>query len=86
QPVHLIVHDTSICIDRCTREYANPCQRFCPAGVYEMVTEPTSPTGRRLQINASNCVHCKTCDIMDPYQIITWVPPEGGDGPNYSKM
>jgi electron-transferring-flavoprotein dehydrogenase len=86
QPVHLIVHDTSICIDRCTREYANPCQRFCPAGVYEMVTEPASPTGRRLQINASNCVHCKTCDIMDPYQIITWVPPEGGDGPNYSKM
>jgi electron-transferring-flavoprotein dehydrogenase len=86
QPVHLIVHDTSICVDRCTREYANPCQRFCPAAVYEMVPDPASPAGRRLQINASNCVHCKTCDVMDPYQIITWVPPEGGGGPSYGKM
>jgi electron-transferring-flavoprotein dehydrogenase len=86
QPVHLLVHDTSICVDRCAREYANPCQRFCPAAVYEMVPDPTTPSGRRLQINASNCVHCKTCDVMDPYQIITWVPPEGGGGPNYGKM
>ena len=86
QPVHLLVADTDICIYQCTVEYANPCQRFCPAAVYEMVPEPASPTGERLQINASNCVHCKTCDIMDPYGIITWVPPEGGDGPNYSKM
>ena len=51
-----------------------------------MVADPAAPSGRRLQINASNCVHCKTCDIMDPYGIITWVPPEGGDGPNYGKM
>jgi electron-transferring-flavoprotein dehydrogenase len=86
QPVHLLVADTDICIYQCAVEYANPCQRFCPAAVYEMVPEPASPTGERLQINASNCVHCKTCDIMDPYGIITWVPPEGGDGPNYSKM
>jgi len=86
QPVHLLVHDTSICVDRCTQEYANPCQRFCPAAVYEMVPDPASPAGRRLQINASNCVHCKTCDVMDPYQIITWVPPEGGGGPSYGKM
>jgi electron-transferring-flavoprotein dehydrogenase len=86
QPVHLIVHDTSICVDRCVREYANPCTRFCPAAVYEMVADPASPAGRRLQINASNCVHCKTCDISDPYQIITWVPPEGGGGPNYGRM
>ncbi|MEA2601903.1 MAG: electron-transferring-flavoprotein dehydrogenase [Acidobacteriota bacterium] len=86
QPVHLLVADTDICIFQCAVEYANPCQRFCPAAVYEMVPDPASPTGERLQINASNCVHCKTCDIMDPYQIITWVPPEGGDGPNYSKM
>jgi len=86
QPVHLLVADTDICIYQCAVEYANPCQRFCPAAVYEMVPDPASPTGERLQINASNCVHCKTCDIMDPYGIITWVPPEGGGGPNYSKM
>ncbi|HVF59977.1 MAG TPA: electron transfer flavoprotein-ubiquinone oxidoreductase [Thermoanaerobaculia bacterium] len=86
QPVHLIVHDTDVCIYQCAVEYANPCTRFCPAAVYEWVSDPASPTGERLQINASNCVHCKTCDIMDPYEIITWVPPEGGGGPNYSKM
>jgi electron-transferring-flavoprotein dehydrogenase len=86
QPVHLLVADTDICIYQCAVEYANPCQRFCPAAVYEMVDDTASPTGKRLQINASNCVHCKTCDIMDPYAIITWVPPEGGGGPNYGKM
>ncbi|HET9226771.1 MAG TPA: electron transfer flavoprotein-ubiquinone oxidoreductase, partial [Thermoanaerobaculia bacterium] len=86
QPVHLLVADTDICIYQCAVEYANPCQRFCPAAVYEMVDDAASPTGKRLQINASNCVHCKTCDIMDPYEIITWVPPEGGGGPNYGKM
>ena len=86
QPVHLLVHDPEICATRCTVEYANPCERFCPAAVYEMVEDPASPHGRRLQINASNCVHCKTCDIQDPYQIITWVPPEGGGGPNYGRM
>jgi electron-transferring-flavoprotein dehydrogenase len=96
QPVHLHVADPSICVTRCTAEYANPCERFCPAAVYEMVAapapaaagsaDPAAPVTRKLQINASNCVHCKTCDIMDPYGIITWVPPEGGGGPNYSKM
>ncbi|MFN7963167.1 MAG: electron transfer flavoprotein-ubiquinone oxidoreductase [Thermoanaerobaculia bacterium] len=86
QPVHLLVADTSICVDRCAREFANPCQRFCPANVYEMVDEPSAPSGRRLQINASNCVHCKTCDILDPYAQITWVPPEGGGGPSYGRM
>jgi|CXWL01.1.fsa_nt_gi electron-transferring-flavoprotein dehydrogenase len=86
QPVHLRVADTELCVTRCTVEYGNPCQRFCPAAVYEIVAAPQHATGKRLQINASNCVHCKTCDIMDPYQIITWVPPEGGGGPNYSKM
>jgi len=83
QPVHLKVADTSICVDRCTAEYANPCTRFCPAGVYEMVEDDA---GRRLQINAANCVHCKTCDIKDPYEIITWVTPEGGSGPNYQNL
>jgi electron-transferring-flavoprotein dehydrogenase len=86
QPVHLLVADTSICVDRCSREFGNPCTRFCPAGVYEMVADSSAASGKRLQINASNCVHCKTCDIMDPYQIIDWVPPEGGGGPNYGKL
>jgi electron-transferring-flavoprotein dehydrogenase len=84
QPVHLLVADTDLCETRCAAEYDNPCQRFCPAAVYEMV--PKEGGGKRLQINASNCVHCKTCDIMDPYQIITWVPPEGGGGPEYVKL
>ncbi len=70
QPVHLLVADTSICVDRCAREFGNPCTRFCPAAVYEMVDDSSVAAGKRLQINASNCVHCKTCDIMDPYQII----------------
>ena len=83
QPCHLVVLEPNICGDRCVREYGNPCQYFCPAAVYEMVTEKGEP---RLKINASNCVHCKTCDIADPYQIINWVPPEGGGGPNYEGM
>ncbi|HET6632933.1 MAG TPA: electron transfer flavoprotein-ubiquinone oxidoreductase [Rhodanobacteraceae bacterium] len=83
QPVHLHVADTSICVERCTAEYGNPCTRFCPAGVYEIVEDGDGP---RLQINAANCVHCKTCDIKDPYEIITWVPPEGGSGPNYRDL
>jgi electron-transferring-flavoprotein dehydrogenase len=82
QPAHLLVH-TEVCHTICTEEYGNPCQRFCPANVYEMVMEAAE---RRLHINASNCVHCKTCDIMDPYQVITWVPPEGGGGPQYDGM
>ncbi len=83
QPAHLIIHDTNICNDRCTREFGNPCQYFCPAAVYEMVEKD----GRKqIHLNPSNCVHCKTCDIMDPYEIITWVPPEGGGGPNYENL
>ncbi|MDE2572099.1 MAG: electron transfer flavoprotein-ubiquinone oxidoreductase [bacterium] len=88
QPCHLQVADTNICRDRCTVEYGNPCQHFCPAKVYEPLYEE-QPDGRytgRLQINFSNCVHCKTCDIADPYQVITWVPPQGGEGPVYTNM
>jgi electron-transferring-flavoprotein dehydrogenase len=85
QPSHLHVLDTEICATRCAEEYGNPCERFCPAQVYEM--EANSKTGRReLKVNFSNCVHCKTCDIADPYQIINWVTPEGGGGPNYKGM
>ena len=83
QPVHLHVLDTNICVTRCAVEYNNPCTRFCPAGVYEIVG---AGTDKRLQINAANCVHCKTCDIKDPYGIINWVTPEGGSGPNYQNL
>lgn len=82
QPSHLLVH-TEVCHTICGTEYGHPCIRFCPANVYEIAPGPDGP---RLQINASNCVHCKTCDIMDPYQVITWVPPEGGGGPRYEGM
>jgi electron-transferring-flavoprotein dehydrogenase len=83
QPSHLIILEPNICGDRCVREFGNPCQYFCPAAVYEMVNDKDGP---KLKINAANCVHCKTCDIADPYQIIQWVPPEGGGGPNYEGM
>ncbi|CBA17165.1 electron transfer flavoprotein-ubiquinone oxidoreductase [Xanthomonas albilineans] len=83
QPVHLRVRDPQICVTRCTEEYGNPCTRFCPASVYEIVDDAA---GKRLQINAANCVHCKTCDIKDPYAIIDWVTPEGGSGPNYQNL
>jgi electron-transferring-flavoprotein dehydrogenase len=83
QPSHLLVH-TEVCHSICGQEYGHPCTRFCPANVYEIV--PDGAGSNRLQINASNCVHCKTCDIMDPYQVITWVPPEGGGGPQYDGM
>lgn len=85
QPVHLHVADPEVCITKCASEFGNPCEHFCPAAVYEIVPDGDAG-GTRLQINASNCVHCKTCDIMDPYAIITWVTPEGGGGPRYSRM
>src|SRR6516165_4709666 len=83
QPCHLKVQDLNICSTRCAEEYGNPCQYFCPAAVYEMVKEGS---GQKLKINFANCVHCKTCDIADPYQIIDWTVPEGGGGPNYEGM
>jgi electron-transferring-flavoprotein dehydrogenase len=86
QPAHLVIHDTNICNERCVKEFGSPCQNFCPANVYEMLDDPAAPNGKRISLNAANCVHCKTCDIQDPYQIITWVPPEGGGGPNYDGM
>ena len=84
QPAHLVIHDTNICNTRCITEFGNPCQYFCPANVYEMVADDAG--SKEIHLNPSNCVHCKTCDIMDPYEIITWVPPEGGGGPNYDGM
>lgn len=85
QPVHLHVADTAICATRCIRDFGNPCTNFCPANVYEMISDGQG--GQKLQINASNCVHCKACDIKEPYPgQITWVPPEGGSGPNYQSL
>jgi len=86
QPAHLVIQDTNICNTRCVTEFGNPCQHFCPASVYEMVEASDALSGKQIHLNPSNCVHCKTCDIMDPYEIITWVPPEGGGGPNYEGM
>jgi electron-transferring-flavoprotein dehydrogenase len=83
QPVHLIVKDMALQKASEHDVYAGPSQRYCPAGVYEWIEEPAGP---RFQINAQNCVHCKTCDIKDPNQNIVWVPPEGGGGPNYPNM
>ena len=84
QPCHLHILEPNICVTKCVVEYGNPCQYFCPAAVYEMTKESSGQ--RKLKINFTNCVHCKTCDIADPYQIIDWVVPEGGGGPNYEGM
>lgn len=83
QPCHLQLRDPQLAIDVNLKRYDAPETRYCPAKVYEIVDRDTQP---RLHINAANCVHCKTCDIKDPEQNINWVPPEGGDGPNYSEM
>ncbi len=84
-PCHLLVMEPDLCTKRCVEEYGNPCQHFCPAAVYEWIRKDESDRGS-LRINFSNCVHCKTCDIMDPYGIIRWVPPEGASGPAFKNL
>lgn len=86
QPIHLTLKDAAVPTRVNLPMYAGPEQRYCPAGVYEYVEDAVDPSGQRLQINAQNCVHCKTCDIKDPTQNINWVVPEGGGGPNYPNM
>ncbi len=83
QPAHLTLKDASVPVEVNLKRFDEPAQRYCPAGVYEIVEEEAGP---KLQINAQNCVHCKTCDIKDPTQNIVWVTPEGGGGPNYPNM
>lgn len=86
QPSHLQVLDRSVCATDCAEKFGNPCTRACPANVYEMVDDESTPGKKKLHLNPTNCVHCKTCDLIDPYINIRWVVPEGGDGPNYSQM
>ncbi len=83
QPIHLRIRNPEMCTGECREKHDNPCTRFCPTQVFEMVDEAE---GTGLRINASNCIHCKACDIKDPYQIVDWVPPEGGSGPNYRNL
>ena len=83
QPAHLKLRDASVPITVNLPEYDEPAQRYCPAGVYEVLGEGKDATFR---INFQNCVHCKTCDIKDPSQNIVWTTPQGGDGPNYPNM
>lgn len=85
QPSHLLINDFKLCFIKCIGNYRFPCNRFCPAQVYEMLHDENEKKWR-LKINFTNCVHCQTCDIKCPYNNIRWVPPEGGQGPNYTEM
>jgi electron-transferring-flavoprotein dehydrogenase len=85
QPCHVIVHDLDLCIHTCYETYRSPCTRFCPGNVYEIEMDEKTEQ-KRLKLNPSNCLHCKTCEIKDPYDNITWTCPEGGDGPKYTVM
>jgi len=84
QPPHLIIHDMDLCVNECFSRYQHPCTRFCPGDVYEIVEDESKEGGRRIKLNPSNCFHCKTCDVKDPFNNITWTCPEGGDGPGYT--
>ncbi len=86
QPPHLVLRDPSRAAEVNWKKYAAPEERYCPAGVYEFIDDEESKAGKKLVINAQNCVHCKTCDIKDPTQNIKWTAPEGGGGPNYKSM
>ena len=84
-PNHLLLQNGNICKDVCEPKYKSPCNHFCPAAVYEMVPDEKEKEKKRLQINYTNCIHCKTCDIKCPFDNIVWTPPEGGGGPKYTE-
>jgi electron-transferring-flavoprotein dehydrogenase len=86
QPSHLQVLNRDVCSSECFEKFGSPCTRACPANVYEMIDDESKPGKKKLHLNPTNCVHCKTCDLIDPYINIRWVVPEGGDGPNYSQL
>ncbi len=85
QPCHVHIHDQQVCVQRCYPTYGCPCTRFCPGEVYEMDTLADGSGIKGIKLNFSNCLHCKTCDIKDPFHNVTWTCPEGGDGPNYKQ-
>jgi electron-transferring-flavoprotein dehydrogenase len=85
QPCHILIHNQNLCMNECYITYQCPCIRFCPGNVYEIETDENS-SQRRLKLNPSNCLHCKTCEIKDPYKNITWTCPEGGEGPGYTLL
>jgi electron-transferring-flavoprotein dehydrogenase len=85
QPSHVIIHDQQVCVTTCYPTYGCPCTRFCPGDVYEMEPGPDGRGIKGIKLNFTNCLHCKTCDVKDPYHNVTWTCPEGGEGPNYKK-
>lgn len=85
QPCHIHIHDLGVCVDRCYPAYGCPCTRFCPGDVYEMEVQKDGGGITGIKLNFTNCLHCKTCDIKDPFRNITWTCPEGGDGPHYKQ-
>jgi electron-transferring-flavoprotein dehydrogenase len=85
QPSHVLVHDQRVCVEKCYPTYGCPCTRFCPGDVYEMETRKDGGGITGIKLNFTNCLHCKTCDIKDPFHNITWTCPEGGEGPNYKQ-
>ncbi|MFO7716334.1 4Fe-4S dicluster domain-containing protein [Desulfosarcina sp.] len=85
QPSHVLIHDQQVCVEQCYPTYGSPCTRFCPGDVYELEFRKDGDGIRGIKLNFTNCLHCKTCDIKDPFHNVTWTCPEGGEGPNYKR-
>ena len=85
QPSHVLIHDQRVCVEKCYPTYGSPRTRFCPGDVYELETRKDGSGIKGIKLNFTNCLHCKTCDINDPFHNVTWTCPEGGEGPNYKQ-